>query len=114
MVARRSGTSLCEVLLALVLIAISASWALQAAAATEQALGVSRQHADAMQRAELALADLQAMPCDSTATTRSFAEPRWRVQAIRTSHASHRINTVTLHARRGDTLSVTRQLWCSR
>ncbi len=114
MPAIRSGTSLCEVLLALVIIAMSASWSLQATAATEHAVGVARARADAMQRASFELAALQALPCDTARSARIAAEPRWHLQATRTALGTLRKNDVVLATRRADTIRTTSYAWCSQ
>lgn len=110
----RSGTSLSEVLLALVLITFAASWALQAAASTERAVGASRARAAAMQRATLALAELQSLPCDTMTATRTATEPRWLLHARRRSSGAQRIDDVALYSRRGDTINTSHHIWCSR
>jgi hypothetical protein len=114
MVQCRNGTSLCEALLALVLISLSAGWSLQATAATERALGVSRGHHDALQRATLALAELHALPCDSASAARLLSEPRWQLTVRRTGSTEVRSDAVVLHSRRGDTVTTVRHRWCTR
>ena len=114
MVPRRIGTSLCEVLLSLVLITLLAGWALQASAATERALGVSRARLDATQRATFALAELHALPCDSASAARLITEPRWQLRAQRSGASAARSDEVVLHGRRGDTVTAGRHRWCSR
>ncbi len=107
----RTGTSLCEVLVALVLISATASWALQSAAVTERALGQARARRAALHRAALALEELQAVPCDSTLSHLSV-EARWQLQAARTRSGFRISDRVTLHARFGDTLALQRDAWC--
>ena len=109
----RSGTSLGEVLFALVIIAMSASLALQAAMAAARALGTAHGRTDAAQRATLALATLHSLPCDSTAVARLIAEPRWQLTAVRRSRGQHRADEVVLQSRRGDTITMARHQWCS-
>lgn len=113
MVHRRTGTSLCEVLLALVLISASASWALHSAAVTERALGHARARRAALHRATLALAEMESVPCDS-AVSRLSVEPRWQVHTARArvGHRTH--DRATIHSRRGDTIAVQRNAWCGR
>lgn len=108
----RSGTSLCEILLALVLLAATAAWGLQAAAAAERALGRSRAQRSALHRAERALADLNALPCDSINVVRSVTEPRWRIEAQRDHDGPAYSDDVTLRGNHGDTLRVHRGGWC--
>ncbi|MES3036097.1 MAG: hypothetical protein V4813_18980 [Gemmatimonadota bacterium] len=110
---RRSGTSLCEVLLALVLISATVSWALRSAAVTERSFGHARARQAALQRAALALEVLQAVPCDSSVAYLSV-EARWQVQATRTRTGQRRSDRVTILSRRGDTLAVQRDTWCDR
>jgi hypothetical protein len=83
MLHNRVGTSLCEVLLALVLLAATAGWGLQAAAAAERTLGRTERHRAQLHRAERAMADLDALPCDSINLARAIVEPRWRIAATR-------------------------------
>ena len=110
----RSGTSLCEVLFALVLIALSASWALQAAGAAERAVGVAHGRTAAEYRAEHALRALHAFPCDSAPVASVITEPRWRLTLARTSQGDQRLDRVVLQSRRGDTITIARHRWCSR
>ena len=114
MVFDRHGTSLCEVLLALVIVSVAAGWSLQATAATERALGVSRGHLDAQQRATFALAELHSLPCDTAVAARTLTEPRWQLIARRTGSPAVRSDAVVLHARRGDTVTTGRHRWCSQ
>jgi Tfp pilus assembly protein PilV len=108
----RTGTSLCETLLALVLLSATAVWGLQAATAAQRAVGDARARQAALHRAQRALADLDAIPCDSTATPRTLTEPRWRltIERTRDGHAAH--DDVTLRAVRGDTLHLRHSAWC--
>ena len=109
---RRPGTSLCEILLALVLLAATAAWGLRAAAAAERALGQTRIQRAALHRAERALADLDALPCDSITVTRNATEARWHIEARR-DHVGLAFSTdVALRDRRGDTVRVHRGGWC--
>ena len=108
----RRGTSLCEVLLALVLLSACAAWGMQAAAAAERAVGSSRAHRAALHRAERALADLNALPCDSINITRTASEPRWHLTAQRDHDGLAHSDDVVLHDRRGDTIRLHRAGWC--
>lgn len=110
----RSGTSLCEVLFALVIIAMSSSLALHAATAAERALGTAHGRTDAAQRAALELSALHSLPCDSASVTRLITEPRWQLTAARRSHGQQRADEVVLHSRRGDTITMARHHWCSQ
>ena len=109
---RRPGTSLCEILLALVLLAATAAWGLRAAAAAERALGQTKARRVALHRAERALADLDALPCDSVSVTRNTTEPRWHIEARRDRTGLAYSNDVALSDRRGDTVRVHRGGWC--
>ena len=109
---RRSGTSLCEVLLALVLLSATAAWGLQAAAAAERALGQSRARRAAMHRADRALGELNALPCDSINVVRSVTEPRWNIDARRDHDGLAYRDDVVLRTRSGDTVRAHRGGWC--
>jgi Tfp pilus assembly protein PilV len=109
---RRSGTSLCEVLLALVLLAATAAWGLQAAAAAERALGRTSARRTALHRADRALAELNALPCDSINVVRSVVEPRWSIDARRDHDGLAYSDDVVLRLRSGDTLRAHRGGWC--
>ncbi len=107
------GTSLCEVLVALVLLSATAAWALQATAAAEVALGKSRARHAELQRAERALADLDALPCDSINISRTITEPRWRIAIDRDHHGLSYDDAVVLRTARGDSVRVHRGGWCN-
>ena len=109
---RRPGTSLCEILLALVLLSATAAWGLQAAAAAERAVGSSRAHRASLHRAERALADLDALPCDSINITRTIRERRWQLTAQRDHDGLAHSDDVELHDLRGDTVRLHRAGWC--
>ncbi len=109
---RCRGTSLCEVLLALVLLSATAAWGLQAAAAAEVAIGSSRAHRAALHRAERALADLEAMPCDSINITRTFSERRWQLTAQRDHDGLAHSDDVVLRDVRGNSIRLHRAGWC--
>ena len=113
MLHRRTGTSLCEVLLALVLISTTASWALQSAAVTERAIGHTRARRAALHRATLALAELQTVPCDSN-VSRVNIEARWQILSARARSGRLLRDQVTIHSRRGDTIALHRNAWCDR
>jgi Tfp pilus assembly protein PilV len=108
----RAGTSLCEVLLALLLLSATAAWGLSAAAAAERTLGNSQRRSDALHRAQRTLADLQALPCDSSSATRSISEPRWEISAQRSTLANVRSDDVQVRSQTGDTVTVHKNLWC--
>lgn len=112
MLLHRHGTSLCEVLLALVLLSATASWALSATASAERALGYARAHRSALHRAERALADLNALPCDSINVARTASEPRWQVVATRDNDGRSYSDDVILHSVRGDSIRLHRGGWC--
>ncbi len=108
----RFGTSLCEVLLALVLLSATASWALTATSAAERALGDARSRRAALHRAERAMADLNALPCDSIDVARFAREPRWRVALTREHDSLTYRDHVTLLSVRGDSMQLARGGWC--
>ena len=108
----RLGTSLCEVLLALTLLSATAAWGLQAAAAAEKSLGKSHHRRDALHRAERALNDLNALPCDSINITRVINEPRWRITATRDHDGLSYADDITLRTTLGDTVQLHRGGWC--
>jgi Tfp pilus assembly protein PilV len=108
----RRGTSLCEVLLALVLLSATAAWGLQAAAAAERAVGSALAHRAALHRAERALADLDALPCDSVTVARTTGERRWQLTARRNQDGPAQSDDIELHDLRGDTVRVHRARWC--
>jgi hypothetical protein len=111
---RRSGTSLCEVICALVVIAMASSLALHAATAAERAIGHAHRRTAAVHRAALELAALGSLPCDTASVTRRITEPRWQLDVVRTSLGPHRADDVVLRSHRGDTIRVARHRWCSR
>ena len=108
----RLGTSLCEVLLALTLLSATAAWGLQAAAAAEKSLGKSHNRREALHRAERALDDLNALPCDSINITRTINEPRWRITATRDHDGLSYADDITLRTTLGDTVQLHRGGWC--
>lgn len=108
----RHGNSLCEVLLALVLLSATASWALLATSAAERALGNARAQRASLHRAERALADLDALPCDSINIARSIREPRWRIAVSRDHDGLAYHDEVTLRSMRGDSIRIARSGWC--
>jgi hypothetical protein len=108
----RRGTSLCEVLVALVLLSATAAWGLQAAAAAESALGAARVRQTQLHRAEWALAELDALPCDSINIARTIVEPRWRLTVERDHDALSYRDDVLLQSARGDTVRLHRGGWC--
>lgn len=109
----RHGSSLCEVLLALALLSATAAWGLAAATAAERAVGRTNAHRAALHRAERALADLDALPCDSANITRNTSEPRWRVLARRTTTtATGYRDDILLHTTLGDSIRVQSAGWC--
>ena len=109
----RSGTSLVEVLLALVLVICTAAWALQAAAAAERAAGRAQAGRAALHRAELALSDVNALPCDSINLARTVNELRWRLVVTRDHDGPAYSDDVLLVSRRGDSVRVHRGGWCT-
>ena len=108
----RNGNTLCEVLFALVILSATAAWGLAATAAAERALGTTAAHRASLHRAERALADLDALPCDSAAVTRSLVEPRWQVDARRSAGGAARIAHVSLRSVRRDTVQLHGASWC--
>lgn len=108
----RAGSSLCEMLVALVLLSTAAGWALQATASAERSLGRTANTRRALHRAERALADLDALPCDTTSVNRTAIEPRWQLAAQRASAANIRRDEVRLRFRSGDSLVLYRSGWC--
>ena len=108
----RPGTSLCEVLLALVLMSATAGWAFAATAAATRASAAANQHRGALHRAELALADLHALPCDSINIVRSVHEPRWSLSLTRDHQGLSHRDDVLLRTPTGDSVRVQRTGWC--
>lgn len=108
----RDGHSLCEVLLALVLLSATASWALSAVSAAERALGTSRAQRAALHRAERALADLDALPCDSINIVRTLREPRWQLFSQRDHEGLAYSDDVVLRSTRGDSIRLHSGGWC--
>lgn len=113
MLQHRVGTSLCEVLLALVLLSATAAWGLQAAAAAERTLGDSQRKRMALHRAERALADLDALPCDSINIWRVIVEPRWRISVQRDHDGPVYSDDIVLRQSTGDSVRVHRGGWCN-
>jgi hypothetical protein len=108
----RAGHSLCEVLLALVLLSATASWALSAVSAAERAMGSAGARRAALHRAERALADLDALPCDSINIVRSITEPKWRIFVQRDHDGLSYADDVVLRTVRGDSVRLHRGGWC--
>lgn len=108
----RRGTSLPETLLALVLLAALAAWALTAAQSAERQAGRATLRRDALHRAQLALADLAALPCDSTHVTTPGVEPRWHLAASREHAGASFRDVVRLESVRGDSIAVQRAFRC--
>lgn len=109
----RHGTSLVEVLFALVVLSATAAWALQAATVAERAAGRAHAGRAALHRAELALAALQSLPCDSINLARTEHEPRWRVISTRDHDGPAYSDDVLLVTRRADSIRVHRGGWCT-
>jgi hypothetical protein len=109
---RRRGSSLIEVLMALVVLAATAAWSLGAVVAAERALGASDAHRAALHRAERALTDLEMVPCDSLVTTPPLREPRWHLIATRTRAGDVVHDAVRVQPLTGDTVAVSRAVWC--
>jgi len=108
----RRGTSLCEVLMALVLLAATASWALQAAAVAERAIGNAERHRQLLHRAEHALAELHGLPCDSLSVVRTVREPRWVLLSARDHDGLAYSDDVSIRATDGDSVRLHRGGWC--
>lgn len=106
------GTTLAEVLVALVLVSIGGAWTLHATAAAQRSLGHSFRTIAALNRASLALAQLHSLPCDSVTVARTTAEPRWIISARRTRTSHTYDDAVELRTRLGDTIRAARQGWC--
>jgi hypothetical protein len=101
------------VMLALVLLSATAAWGLQAAAAAERSLGTTERHRAQLHRAERALADLDALPCDSINISRSIAEPRWRLAVTRDHDGFAYSDDVVLRALgTRDSVQLHRGGWC--
>ncbi len=113
MAADRPGITLIETLVALVLVAMVASWSLGAAAAAERALGLSLLRRAALHRAARALADVEAAPCDSLAGATTKDESRWRVAAKRVTAGNVQSHVVLLKTVRGDSIALGRSRWCA-
>jgi hypothetical protein len=58
------------------------------------------------------LADLDALPCDSTTSTRAISEPRWTISARRSQVAGAYHTDVTLRTLTGDSVSLHRAGGC--
>ncbi len=109
----RRGTSFCEVLLALVLMSATAAWAFAATlASTRTSVHTDRERA-ALHRAELALGELHALPCDSTHIVRSIREPRWTLALTRDRQGLSHRDEVVLRPTTGDSVRVQRTGWCN-
>lgn len=109
---RRNGTSLCEVVLALCLLSATSAWGLQAAAEAQHALGRTQAQRAALHRAQRALDDLDALPCDSSSVNRVATEMRWRITTRRTRTGRVYSDDVTLRTTLGDTTRVQHIGWC--
>jgi hypothetical protein len=112
MPAARPGTSLCEVLVALVLLSATAGWAFRATLATARAGVEAERRRTQLHRAELALAELHAMPCDSINIVRAVPERNWSLSLLRDHDGLSHRDEVVLRARTGDTVRVQRTGWC--
>jgi len=112
MVPARHGTSLPETLLALVLLAALAAWALTAAMSAERHAGRASLRRAALHRAERALADLAALPCDTTHVSTAVIEPRWHLASSRAHAGASFHDMVRLESVRGDTVALHRSFWC--
>jgi hypothetical protein len=108
----RPGTSLCEVMFALVLLATTAAWGLQAAAQAERAFGDLRRRQAALHRAERAIADFNALPCDSLSISRTIVEPRWRIEATRDHNGLAYSDDIQLTTNSADTVRLHQGGWC--
>jgi len=108
----RVGSSLCEILLALVLLSTTAAWALQATATAERTLGRTANTRHALHRAERSLADLDALPCDSASFASTTIEPRWQLAVRRASAGNIHHDDVRLRFTRGDSLVLHHDGWC--
>ena len=109
---RRCGTSLPEVLVALVVLATTAAWSLMAAAGAQRAIGASERHRSALRRAELALAGLDGLPCDSAVAVAPVREGRWVVVTSRVRTGDVVRSAAEVRAAAGDTVRVARAAWC--
>jgi len=108
----RVGSSLCEILVAFVLLSTTAAWALQATATAERTLGRTANTRRALHRAERSLADLDALPCDSASVSRTTTEPRWQLAVQRASAANIQHDDVRLTFTNGDSLVLHHDGWC--
>ena len=109
---QRCGTSLPEVLVALVVLATTAAWSLMAVAGAQRAVGASELHRSALHRAELALAGLEGLPCDSVAAPSPVREARWLVVFSRARTGDVIRSEAEVRALAGDTVRVARAAWC--
>jgi Tfp pilus assembly protein FimT len=113
MPAVRSGTTFPEVLVALVLLSATAAWSFAATlASTRSTVSADRLRA-ARHRADLALAELHALPCDSINVVRVVREPRWTVSLTRDHQGQSHRDEVLLRTTGGDSVRVHRSGWCS-
>lgn len=108
------GLTLVEVVVALVVLAGTAAWSLLAVAASLRAHGASELHRDALQRAELALATFDDVPCDSTVVPLATSEPRWLIAAARqrSGNTVRTVATVTPASPGSDSVRLQRVEWC--
>jgi Tfp pilus assembly protein PilV len=111
--ARRAGSSLCEVLVALTLVSAVAAAALTVTAASERIVGQARQRRAALHRVSLALATMRGVRCDSAIAPRTVVEPRWQVTSWRDAQGSSRRDRATIRTARGDTLTRVLSRWCT-
>lgn len=113
MARRRHGTTLCEVLCALVLLAGVAAWALHATAVAHRAIGDAVSGRRTLHRAAWVLADLDARPCDGVDISRTLIEARWHITAARRHAGSRYRDHVVLRSIRGDSVSLHHDGWCA-
>jgi hypothetical protein len=113
MLGRRPGNSLCEVLVALTLVASASAWALQAAVISQRGLGRSQRQRASLHRAERVLSELNALPCDSISIARTLTEPRWQLAIERDQDGPAYNDLVILRTSVGDTVRVSRSGWCA-
>ncbi|MCC7053332.1 MAG: prepilin-type N-terminal cleavage/methylation domain-containing protein [Gemmatimonadaceae bacterium] len=109
---RRAGMSLAEVLVALVVLAATAAWSLTAAAGALRAITLRDAHRLAVQRAELGLATLEALDCDSIAVPPLPRERRWVVRQARRRHGAAVHDAVSVLPVAADSVTLHRDAWC--
>lgn len=108
----RHGTTLCEIIIALTLLSTTTLWALGATSAAARLVRTAHARQAALERAELALADLAALPCDSVAVNRTTTEPRWRITMQRDHDGRLYRDAIALRTTTGDTVHLFRGGWC--